>query len=377
MKRILTHLLNFFLIIFFLDGVLSSIYLIPKVFNLFEFSIIYKFSAFLSFLVMALSIIIYLLMIFIPAIPKKLFLSEILYVFVVSLLLYPVTIMGGGIDKAELIFSIGEIIIGLGCLLYLKRKTGNIILEGLTGRLFSIKNLLYTSLFSIIITIPLLISLLTFDIITYVEHESNGFIDVTWDSIRSIRKTYVKDGDTSEVELVGMMHIGDTDFYDNMLDTFDFKDSHETIILSEGVSDKNHLVSKKFNYKKVAKSFGLVSQENHYFDPKKYNMIRADVDTSEFSKSTIGMLNSVAKILNGESMPFSEQEKLMKFSTSLQKDIIYKRNEHLIKVFDSVNGKYKKIIVPWGALHMPEFEKYLIGIGFKLEKTYHYSVVKF
>jgi len=377
MNKAIKYFLNAFIFLIVLDVIFSFSSYVAKIFPHSIYNGILNLSNIITFISIFLAFILYVLMIFFRNIPKTVFLPQAVFYFIAPMLVYPIKLFGMTLDEAGLILSTVELVILFITLYHLKISTGSAIIMELSGNIFSWKNLFGSLLMTVLLLFPSLTFLLTFNTVKYVEHESNGFIDVNLKAIQSVRKTYIKTGDTSEVELIGMMHIGDSSFYNEMLKTFDFKDSHEAVILSEGVSDSKNLISDKFNYKKLAGSVGLVSQENHYFDPKKYNIIRADVDTSNFSKKTVDMLNTVAKVLNGENIPFEEKIKFLKFSKDIKSDIIKKRNKHLINVFKSVDGKYKKIIIPWGALHMPAFEKYLIKMGFKLENTYHYDVVRF
>jgi hypothetical protein len=49
---------------------------------------------------------------------------------------------------------------------------------------------------------------------------------------------------------------------------------------------------------------------------------------------------------------------------SVNRDLILMRNEHLLaEIADSLEH-YRRVVVPWGALHMPEVERKILAEGF-------------
>ena len=50
---------------------------------------------------------------------------------------------------------------------------------------------------------------------------------------------------------------------------------------------------------------------------------------------------------------------------SLMEDILVRRNEHLIAAIDSNLAAYQRIVIPWGALHLPTIEAAIGERGFE------------
>ncbi len=58
-------------------------------------------------------------------------------------------------------------------------------------------------------------------------------------------------------------------------------------------------------------------------------------------------------------------------------DILTNRNAHLANEIRSALDDYDVVIVPWGALHMPEIEDTLESWGFQKTREIDRPVVKF
>ncbi|MCP4038180.1 MAG: hypothetical protein GY733_14665, partial [bacterium] len=56
-------------------------------------------------------------------------------------------------------------------------------------------------------------------------------------------------------------------------------------------------------------------------------------------------------------------------------DIIALRNQHLLGEIAGALGHYERVIVPWGALHLPEVERHMLEQGFVLEAETRRRVV--
>lgn len=49
-------------------------------------------------------------------------------------------------------------------------------------------------------------------------------------------------------------------------------------------------------------------------------------------------------------------------------DILYRRNKEVIRHLRKAVDRYDTVVVPWGALHMPEIEDEVVKQGFKLQQ---------
>jgi hypothetical protein len=85
-----------------------------------------------------------------------------------------------------------------------------------------------------------------------------------------------------------------------------------------------------------------------------------------------------AKGLNRETI-----QPLIHFSPSPQTlnqlfdDILRKRNQHLVEEIQSHLLLSDNIMVPWGVAHMPGIAKAILKMGFHLDETHKYTVIRF
>ena len=190
-----------------------------------------------------------------------------------------------------------------------------------------------------------------------------------------VRKYVRNDGKT--IELFPMSHVADAVFYQQVSQTF----PTNSIILMEGVTDVNNLLTNKLSYKRMAKSLGL-SEQKETFRPVRGERVRADVDVDQFSPATIDILNLItlvhAKGINPETL-----RQLLQFTPSPQiqdqlfDDLLWKRNQHLVGEIKSHLLLSDNIMVPWGVAHMPGIAKEIMKIGFRLDETHEYMVIRF
>jgi hypothetical protein len=74
---------------------------------------------------------------------------------------------------------------------------------------------------------------------------------------------------------------------------------------------------------------------------------------------------------------------LLQFSPSpdlenqLFDDLLNKRNQHLLKEIEDQLPQTKYIIVPWGVAHMPGISREIQKLGFHLQTTQDYTVIRF
>src|SRR5205085_11348556 len=117
-----------------------------------------------------------------------------------------------------------------------------------------------------------------------VDHFTDGFLAVRPRGLLVRVKKYVR-ADGRTIQLIPMIHIGDSQFYQKLSASF----PTNSITLMEGVADEKHLLTNGVSYKMVASQLGLAEQQK-VFKPQG-TVIRADVDVAEFSRNTINLLN--------------------------------------------------------------------------------------
>ncbi len=118
-----------------------------------------------------------------------------------------------------------------------------------------------------------------------VNHFSEGFMTLHPGGFTVQVRKYVRN-DGKVIELFPMAHVADADFYQQVSQTF----PSNSIILMEGVTDINNLLTNKLSYKRMAKSLGL-SEQKKEFKPTHGELVRADVDVDQFTPDTIDILN--------------------------------------------------------------------------------------
>ena len=228
------------------------------------------------------------------------------------------------------------------------------------------------------------------------EQQSSGFIDFTGSGIDIQERVLAKEGKT--VHLIGMMHIGEPRFYAELFASV----PSDALILAEGVTDRETLLSNDLSYQRVARVLGLEQQpallpgapaqpsgsrepETELDEetdaeespagvvtiPGRPDVRYADMDLSDFSPVTIRFLNVAAALYGSSSIAEATQhfDTLINGFTedelqTVMSDILEKRNAAVLAAFDEEINDYDTLVIPWGALHMPGIEKALHDRGF-------------
>jgi hypothetical protein len=183
--------------------------------------------------------------------------------------------------------------------------------------------------------------------------------------------------DDREVRLVGMMHLGEGDAYRNLVAGFG---SPSTVVLAEGVSDEQGLLDVPLSYEQIAAVIGLEEQgamaeylaESHDGELPEWPVVRhADVDLSTFDPTTREWLGRIASVWSSDS-PLAELMQLQRRMSAqgdvwavISRDILDRRNAHLLTEIDVALEEFQRVIVPWGALHLSVIESSLIEQGFE------------
>lgn len=316
-----------------------------------------------------------------PMVPKRLFLPVPLFYLLSTLALCPVVIYWYGcIQQVVWVISACQVILGL---LILNWSQGGfkvhwpLVSRGQIGiRCFSCWNLSAFLLINIFVLIPAVIVYLFVCAATAVDHFSDEFMALRPGGFTvQVRKYVRNDGKT--IELFPMSHIADASFYQQVSQTF----PTNSIILMEGVTDNENLLTNKLSYKRMAKSLGLTEQKQE-FNPTNGEIVPADVDVDEFSTNTIGLLNLVtlvhSKGLSAEILlQLAQYSPSPGFEKQLFDDLLTKRNQHLLGEIHSHLEQSDNIMVPWGVAHMPGIAKEIQKTGFHLDETHEYQVIRF
>jgi len=248
--------------------------------------------------------------------------------------------------------------------------------EQLGVRAFSWRNLVMFVLMNVFLLLPAVIVYVLVCASLAVGHFTDGFMALRPGGLTvEVRKYVRNDGKT--IQLFPMAHVADAAFYQKVSKSF----PTNSIVLLEGVTDDKNLLTNHITYKRMATALGL-GEQHEDFKPVQGEMVRADVDTAQFSTNTIALLNLVM-LLHAKGLTVETLLKLMANSQpphvqeQLFDDILTKRNEHLLAEIHTHLPQTQDIIVPWGAAHMPGVAKEIQKSGFRLEQSDDYTVIRF
>ncbi len=224
---------------------------------------------------------------------------------------------------------------------------------------------------------------------TEIESSTGGYVRLHPDGIYLVERQFQLHG--SEVRLAGMVHVAREDFYSGVLPPAD--PAMPAVVLVEGVTDHKRLLGEgTLKYANVARALNITSQENSAFTdrvvsglkkeqvpsaegpvnppPPEETAIRfkhADVDVESFHPQTITFivavmglfqshdLSAALRALIDPSSPLANSQ----IQTQAMQDILYSRNQRLVSEIEISLKDYRRIIVPWGALHLPGVESWL------------------
>lgn len=216
-----------------------------------------------------------------------------------------------------------------------------------------------------------------------------GFVHLTPAGLSMTERVYRLDSKT--IRLVGMIHVGEKEFYD---DLFKPAAAGRTIVLAEGVTDDQNLLRTSPDYGKMAGFIGLTSQKTMRFKGRLIDadeldepgfkpgkagtadVVRADVDVSTFAPSTRLFLDQVGRLMKESSSlvqamqsinAWAEKNVTPEISKNIMDDILHRRNSVVNQYLGRALSRYDMIIIPWGALHMAEIEAAVLKRGFVLQ----------
>ena len=336
-----------------------------------------------AFTVIALSMLVYLLLGIDRRLPKRIFLPMTLYITWCTVAMWP---LSGVIERGTLplIAAVGQVAIGLLAIVLLRGRV-LLPLEIFQKTAFSLHNTLSFTAINLFLTPVVLLygglALTSY----YLEEQTAGFLRISPVGIYMAERSYHRD--VKEVRLAGMIHVGKEEYYEEIVDSLS---TEATIILAEGVTDRDGLLEHNFNYSKLAGVIGLSSQDKMRIDGNlvdlddpgqlagggegKPDIAWADIDLSRFDPQTVEFLNAIGRTLFSgkpllealaEYSAWANENMTPERVAGVMADIIDKRNETVIANVSKTLQHYDTIIIPWGAMHMPAIEAAILGQGFE------------
>jgi hypothetical protein len=224
---------------------------------------------------------------------------------------------------------------------------------------------------------PLLAGLAGLSMLSQIERATAGFMTFDLAGINSTSREYHRED--RRIDLVGMAHIGEDAAYRDLFGSFA---GESTLLLEEGVSDEDGLIQEGLFYEAFADRIGLGVQprfedlraarsSNDAVAPWP-DIRNADVDARVFADDTIAVLDAAARLYESDRIApalsefQAELDELGPNATQAAfRDLIENRNAHLLDEIRAGLDDYHRIVVPWGALHMPGIEDAILGWGFE------------
>ena len=373
----LVTLLSLCLGLFLADAVLSFA---DDSLRLFNITFLGGFRVLIGLFGALIALIVYILMAFVPTIPKKYFVPLALFNLFASMAgILPTIYFYDRTQRIAWVISLCQVFLG-AWLLYALRGEFTVhwpLVKSsrLRFRRFSWSNFWAFVLANIFILVPGVLLYFFLCASLAIGHFSEGFMALHMGGLSVQSRTYVRDDKT--IRLFPMSHVADADFYQQISGAF----PSNSVVLMEGVTDDQNLITNKISYERMAKSLGLAEQHKQ-FKPDKGKWVDADVDVSIFSKDTLTILNLVMMIHSQGINPGNLQT-LMQFSPSPQiqqeliDDLLHKRNHHLLDQVQVWLPKSDYLMIPWGAAHMPELSHEIQKSGFHLVSSQDYQVIRF
>ncbi len=266
-----------------------------------------------------------------------------------------------------------------------------------TGPFFSGRNLLFFCLANIIVA-PLLLFVLAFaGISQLVTSNTAGFVHLKPDGLYMTERTYVRQD--KQIRLIAMIHLAGDNYYQNIVDSLP---QTGTLILAEGVSDHQQLLSEHFHYGKIADFLGLTSQEQLHLPGRLISaeqlkqqapesepgldILPADIDLSSFDPRTIKVLNAMAKYMLNAQSPLKGYLAFNQWAAEnvesdidriVMADLLDKRNRSVLGYVQQALNSYHTLVIPWGALHMKGISKNLEEQGFTMQRSSEHRSINF
>ncbi|VFQ44670.1 hypothetical protein [Desulfoluna butyratoxydans] len=379
---------NLFLILFLADGAIS---VLDELFTAISgMHLLVQPRNVLAYLVLFLSVLVFMAMGLDRRLPKRVFLPMAAYALWGGLLFWPAPrYIPEGVFG--ILMALGQLSIGLAGLRAIGHQSDHPFLMSpsmFQGPWFSAKNtLVYVS--ATTLAVPVILFFMGLSAFSaFVEARTNGFMRVSFTGLYMNEKTYGKNGKT--LRLIPMIHIGRTAYYHDIGNSIT---NGRTLILAEGVSDRQGLLQTHFSYDSLGTLLGLDTQERMTLDAtsvsdefkplapqdegtRKPHIVSADIDLSEASPATVDFINTLAQVLSEADSPagawrgytawLETQPDDESVLAEITHDIFTRRNQALIAMMAKALPRYDTLIVPWGALHMPDIEKEAQHMGFVL-----------
>lgn len=362
------HFLNIYMVLFLIDGTISLSGTVTR--HLFGVQLSYFPQQLIAFVVVLMSLPMYIMTGCVRGLPKGVVLPMVLFTVWVSVfkaLPLPIYL---GLQNTITLASVFQLCLGIVLLLILRYRdkhkqwlyTASVV-EKLS---FRWKRLVGFMAINVILILPLIGLYLGISLRLGVSHFSRGFMRLDATGVTLEARTYLYED--KYIHLLPTAHIARPTFYNELVDPLPYE---HTVILPEGITDEKKILKDGIRLTKIAEKLGLESQDNQVIVAKRPTAY-CDVDVSDFSPGTIDYLKTcvrVSKHLTDGKLDLAIQ---VMFSAPepdlnvLWNDILVLRNQRVIACMTEQLKTYEHIAIPWGAAHMPGIERTLFEMGAKV-----------
>ncbi len=316
-----------------------------------------------------------------PRLPKRILLPPIAFPLWCALGAYPVPLELTSPRASVLALSALQLWLALAALgwIRLRSTTGRWLLHerDLPRVRPRIGHTLRFALATALLAPPLLAAIAGLSLRAQIERATAGFVTFDLTGVHSTSREYRRDD--RRIDLVGMAHIGESDGYVELFESFA---GPSTLVLEEGVTDEENRIGEGLLYESIADRIGLDVQPSFETllasappgdaSAPRPAVRNADVDASAFSADTLAVLDAAARLYRSERLAPA----LARFQSRLAergpeaveiayRELIDHRNAHLLAQIRASLDEYQRIVVPWGALHLPGIEAAILGWGFE------------
>jgi len=338
--------------------------------------------------VIAGSLLMVFVVTFVPQLPKILFVPLIACALWMALGAPPFSAADN--RQLQLFLALSQLALAGLAFLYVQMTAGGWLLSA--QRLPHKRHLFLRIVAASFVTLTLIpIALVAFGIaavVSYAEAQTKGYLQFTWSDVQARETVLTRGGKT--VHLVATAHIAERTFYETIYAGIPVN----AVVLAEGMTDKKKLLGTSGMQDEAADTLGLQTQQvfERLLGPAiadggdgrspsgapataktRPDVVRADLDVSDLSATTIKCMREDLAIarssfdelmqMQADQLKCSEAERKIYYD-----EILYTRNNKVLAEFDRLAGKYDIFVVPWGALHMPDFELAFKERGFQIAR---------
>lgn len=280
------------------------------------------------------------------------------------LLIYPVSLLTAGLlpEDAESALQVAYLAIAVYCFVERRKNTGHKL--GFVPKEFirQSKKTFKRPLVTIGLMLAGVALIVTISAIrlaaAYVEESGRDALTLHPDGVYTTTMTFEKAG--SRVEVIGMVHFADREFYTKTLKAI----PRDSLVILEGIKDRQEYLGEGLPHPET--QYGLPSQFG-IFNPKvkaHFTHLNADIDFGELNDEQ--RLNEMINVSDGVSRILSESKEERTRSRRLGEDVKQLRNQKLIEAVDRNAANYPTITITWGAGHNEFLEKALLERGYQM-----------